>query len=103
MTVLLARIATLLVAFVVGVLFLNPTGGAFAHGSGHHGGSSSGGNGPGGLGKVHGPGSSHNPIVTVVRDHRQAPEVRDHRPHHHLVCSHGWCGRDVQAVRDHRH
>jgi hypothetical protein len=66
-------------------------------------------------GPVHGPGSSHNPIVTkgtgttIVRDHRGGsgdpvtrdhrdgdPDVRDHRlpPHHH--------GGNVPDVRDHR-
>jgi len=60
---------------------------------------------------VHGPGSSHNPIVTrdpVVRDHRGFPgEVRDHRTwrrSHHHYCDfghHSHCGRSI--VRDHRH
>jgi len=65
-------------------------------------------------GPVHGPGSSHNPIITptgttivrdhrggsgdpVVRDHRDGdPDVRDHRtvPNHHQ--------HDAPDVRDHR-
>ena len=53
------------------------------------------GGGPGGLGTVHGPGSSHNPIiapVTMVRDHRTPPP--------HPGCNHyNIRGR---VVRDHR-
>lgn len=64
------------------------------------------GTGPGGLGTVHGPGSSHNPIVyhpghgPVVRDHRRpvpAPVVRDHRTPP-PVRDH----RKPSVVRDHR-
>lgn len=40
----------------------------------HHRKYKSAGTGPGGLGPVHGPGSSHNPIVTKTQ-----PVVRDHR------------------------
>lgn len=85
-------------------------GPALAHGSG--------GAGPGGLGKVHGPGSSHDPIIaptTVVRDHRghshspvvpPGSVVRDHRPHHPTPrhgCRDGyWKNCAWGSVRDHR-
>jgi hypothetical protein len=89
-------------------------------------------NGPGGLGTVHGPGSSHNPIVyhpvhgpgsshnpiiapaTVVRDHRgrshsplipSGSVVRDHRPPPppHRGCRSGyWQNCAWGSVRDHR-
>lgn len=58
------------------------------------------GSGPGGLGTVHGPGSSHNPIIyhpVTVRDHRRPPQVRDHRTPPQ-VRDH----RTPPLVRDHR-
>ena len=90
------------------------------------------GNGPGGLGKVHGPGSSHNPIVyhpvhgpgsshnpiiaptTVVRDHRGRSHspvippgsvINDHRPRPHRPygCRNGyWRNCAWGSVHDHR-
>lgn len=91
------------------------TGGAtFAHAGWHHGG---GNTGPFGTGPVHGPGSSHDPIVhhpllpgpasnlkpiaipgPVVRDHR-------HRPGSNRFddCRHNWSApRCANEVRDHR-
>lgn len=90
----------------------NIDGNYWRHHHHHHG------TGPGGLGKVHGPGSSHNPIIapaTVVRDHRlhshspvipPGSVVRDHRRYHptpHHGCRDGyWKNCAWGNVRDHR-
>lgn len=96
-------------AVAAGILFLASAGGALAHHHHrHHGGGWASGSsgGPFGTGPVHGPGSSHNPIIshpaqstTVVRDHRHPSP----RPGHHYNphCNH----RDITGcsnVRDHR-
>jgi hypothetical protein len=99
----------LAVAVAAGVLFLGSAGGALAHHHHHHHGDgwASGNNdGPLGTGPVHGPGSSHNPLIyhpaqstTVVRDHRRPSP----RPGHHYDphCNHrNFIG--CPNVRDHR-
>lgn len=120
-------------AFAAGALLFASAHGAVAHGHHHHhhGGSDNGG-GPFGTGPVHGPGSSHNPIVyhpvhgpgsthnpiiaPVVRDHRgrsHSPTIpagsviNDHRrPHRvapHRGCRSGyWQNCAWGSVHDHR-
>lgn len=137
MTTLCSKPCLLAAAFAAGTLFLSPVGSALGHD--HHGGgwnqgddfhqSISGdhhhhhhGSGPFGTGPVHGPGSSHNPIVyhpkhgpgsshnpiiapvTVVRDHRRPPSRARHGGgSRYLMCQRGilkYCSPD--RVRDHR-
>lgn len=94
MTASIARIRMLLATVLAVGALLAPAGVALARGHHHRhycddGGSSNGrakcdpAGGPGGLGKVHGPGSSHNPIIVpspqptvTVRDHRGQPADR---------------------------
>lgn len=120
----------LLAAFAAGALLFAPVG-AVAHGGHHHhdDGSSNGGSSFGNR-PVHGPGSSHNPIVyhpvhgqgsshnpiiaPVVRDHRgrghsatvpAGSVIHDHRRHlhHHNECRSGrWTDCPWGSVRDHR-
>ncbi len=79
----------------------------------HHHHHKSANNGPGGLGPVHGPGSSHNPIVThppkvpkpVVTVGPAKPPPPPHYIHH-IPCSRdhrdtAW-GTPISNVRDHR-
>jgi hypothetical protein len=98
MTASIAGIRFVATALAVGALSLAPAGVALGQRHHHHhyyyyycdnGDMSSGKcapsgtrGGPGGLGKVHGPGSSHNPIIVpsqptvTVRDHRGQPPDR---------------------------
>lgn len=124
---------SLLAAFAAGALLFAPVGSAVAH-SGHHhhhhDGDSNNGGSSFGTGPVHGPGSSHNPIVyhpvhgpgsthnpiiaPVVRDHRGRSHspiipagsvIRDHRhvrPHHNECRSGRWVDCPWGSVRDHR-
>ena len=107
MSLLGSKSSPLIVAVAASALFLAAIPGAFAH-QRHNVGS---GGGPFGTGPVHGPGSSHNPIVApVVRDHRRpqprpspiaarcrrhwnAPycDVRDHRTPPPIPCYGNLC------------
>lgn len=137
-----STISLLAAAFAAGTLFLAPAAGALAHGhnggwngsggsnhgddfhqtiSGNHHHHHHHGSGPFGTGPVHGPGSSHNPIVyhpkhgpgsshnpiitpvTVVRDHRRPPPRPNRQAYRDRMCRLGhlsYCSPD--HVRDHR-
>lgn len=93
MSILRGNSFPVVVAIMAGVLFLLVPG-AFAdqHGDGT--------GGPFGTGPVHGPGSSHNPIVaaTIVRDHRQPRPRPDPKAY---SCGLNWNAPGCN-VRDHR-
>lgn len=100
-------------AVAASALFLGSADGALAH---HHyrhhgdGWASGSGDGPFGTGPVHGPGSSHNPIIyhpaqskTVVRDHRRPVPRPSHLTYREIMCRKGhlsYCSPD--RIRDHR-